>query len=133
MNAAGIALDTTIAIRVGNHDSDVIAWLRGFPQVFLPVVALAELRFGAENSGRPDENLATVEEIAARCPILIADEAVAREWASLKAHLRRTSTPIPDNDLWIAAICRVNDLPVATFDRHFASVPNLVALAPMTS
>jgi tRNA(fMet)-specific endonuclease VapC len=45
------------------------------------------------------------------------------------AELKRAGTPIPTNDLWIAALCRQHDLPLLSRDRHFDRVPGLRRIA----
>jgi predicted nucleic acid-binding protein len=50
-------------------------------------------------------------------------------YGEVKAELARLGKPIPDNDLWIAAVARQHDLPLATRDAHFALVPGLKTLA----
>jgi predicted nucleic acid-binding protein len=47
----------------------------------------------------------------------------------IKAELAHLGKPIPDNDVWIAALARQHDLPLATRDDHFTAVPALKTLA----
>jgi tRNA(fMet)-specific endonuclease VapC len=61
--------------------------------------------------------------------LLLPDEGTAESYGLFKAALARIGKPIPDNDLWIAAVARQWDLPVATRDAHFAAAPNLKTLA----
>jgi tRNA(fMet)-specific endonuclease VapC len=46
-------------------------------------------------------------------------------YGELKAVLRDRGTPIPENDLWIAAIARQHDTPLVTRDVHFDAIPGL--------
>ena len=48
-----------------------------------------------------------------------------REYGTLKALLREAGTPIPDNDLWIAALARQHELTILSRDRHFECVPGI--------
>lgn len=61
--------------------------------------------------------------------MLLPDEGTAEHYGDLKAELARLGKPIPDNDLWVAAMARQYDLPLATRDAHFAQVPGLQTLA----
>ena len=61
--------------------------------------------------------------------VLLPDELTAEVYGQIKAELAQAGTPIPDNDLWIAALAREYQLPLATKDRHFALVPGLSTLA----
>jgi tRNA(fMet)-specific endonuclease VapC len=71
---------------------------------------------------------AQVRAIVRTAVLLLPDEGTAETYAVLKAELARIGRPIPDNDLWIAAIARQWDLPLATRDAHFAVVPGLTIL-----
>ncbi|MBT3290058.1 MAG: PIN domain-containing protein, partial [Victivallales bacterium] len=39
--------------------------------------------------------------------------------------LKAAGTPIPTNDVWIAALCREHRLPLVSRDSHFAAVSAL--------
>ena len=99
-----------------------IAWAE---EVFLPVTALGELYFGAEKSGRPEANRRKLGALLSANVILPCDVIVAREYGRLKAVLRKQGTPIPDNDIWIAAIALRNELTLVSRDRHFERIPGL--------
>jgi predicted nucleic acid-binding protein len=49
----------------------------------------------------------------------------AEHYAKLFAQLKRAGTPVPDNDLWIAALVLERDLTLLTRDRHFEKIPQL--------
>jgi len=130
MPGAEVAFDTTVAIAILNGREDVARWSRGFDVIWLPVPVLGEFHFGAENSGKPEENLRRVDELAARCKVLILGEATARTYSTLRLDLKRKGKPIPENDLWIAAVCVEHDIPLATTDGHFREVSSLRILVP---
>ena len=54
-----------------------------------------------------------------------AGRETTEQYARLFVQLRRAGTPVPDNDLWIAALAMEHDLAVITRDRHFESIPQL--------
>ena len=49
----------------------------------------------------------------------------AREYAQIRAQLRRAGTPIPENDVWIAALAKEHGWPLATDDEHFRRIAGL--------
>lgn len=55
----------------------------------------------------------------------MCDEATARMYGEVKAALRKKGRPIPENDVWIAALARQYDLRLISRDKHFATVENL--------
>jgi tRNA(fMet)-specific endonuclease VapC len=56
------------------------------------------------------------------------DDATAEIYANLAAELERKGTPIPENDIWIAAVSLELDMPLATRDAHFERVAGLAVL-----
>ena len=63
--------------------------------------------------------------------ILSVDRKVADRYGEIYFHLRKSGRPIPQNDMWIAAIAIAARVPLVTYDRHFDRVPDLVTLAPV--
>jgi tRNA(fMet)-specific endonuclease VapC len=61
--------------------------------------------------------------------LLLPDQSTSEQYGEVKAELAGMGKPIPDNDIWIAAIARQFDLPLVTRDRHVAAVPRLTVLA----
>lgn len=99
------------------------------PEVFLPSIALGELLYGAERSTRRAENLAEGQGFAASVAILSCDAGTAPHYGEIKSELRRKGRPLPDNDIWIAAIARQHQLTVATRDAHFGEIVGLPLLS----
>lgn len=50
---------------------------------------------------------------------------IAEEYAKIRLKLKENGTPIPENDIWIAAICKVNAILLATNDKHFNKIEGL--------
>ena len=57
--------------------------------------------------------------------VLDADTTTARRYADVREELRLAKTPIPENDVWIAALARQHDLPLLSRDGHFDCVSGL--------
>lgn len=88
----------------------------------IPSVALGELYFGALNSAQVARKLARSEVIASNFPVPDCDTETARVYGALKARLRVRGRPIPDNDLWIAALTVQHDLILLTRNAHFEAI-----------
>jgi tRNA(fMet)-specific endonuclease VapC len=92
----------------------------------LPTIALGELRYGAERALRSAEEHAAVSRLVSRCILLAVNSAIAVEYGRVKAGLARRGTPIPENDIWIAATAIHYDLELLNTDReHFGKVEGL--------
>ena len=95
--------------------------------VGFPAVALGELRTGFALGRKPLEN---ERELAAflRNPvveILDVDDAASRIYADIVVTLRKAGTPLPTNDIWIAAIAAREGAPMVTFDEHFRTIQRM--------
>jgi tRNA(fMet)-specific endonuclease VapC len=117
-------LDTNAAIALSKQNTALETFIRD-KEVFLPVIAIAELMYGAENSDRREENLAKVEAFAQQRVVLNCDLNTARWYGRIFKQLKDKGKPIPRNDVWIAAIAMQHDLILVTKDAHFNNVDNL--------
>jgi tRNA(fMet)-specific endonuclease VapC len=120
-----VLLDTNIIIQLFADDAGVRLGVAHADAVFVPVIALGELFYGARQSGRVAANLERITAFAAAAAVLVCDGATAAAYGELKAVLRAQGTPIPENDIWIAALARQHALKLATRDIHFEAVPGL--------
>lgn len=69
----------------------------------ISVVTLAELRYGAACSARPEANHEVIDDFASGIMLLGLDDGIARTFGDLKAQLRARGALIDDFDLLIAA------------------------------
>jgi tRNA(fMet)-specific endonuclease VapC len=95
--------------------------------IFLPFVTLAELRagFACGTVARKNESFLTRFLNRPRVRVLLADEDTTHHYARVFVQLRTQGTPIPVNDMWIAALVLQHDLLLYSRDRHFDSLPQL--------
>jgi tRNA(fMet)-specific endonuclease VapC len=120
-----VILDTNILIGLLAGEAAVLAGLRTAEAVYVPVIALGELYYGARKSARATENVERIAAFAATAAVLHCDGGTAAAYGELKAALRARGTPIPEKDLWIAALARQHALTLVSRDAHFAGVPGL--------
>ena len=117
-------------------DTNIIsAWLKGesgiadkidaAKEIHLPVIAVGELQYGAMFSKHTKKNIDDINNISARYNVLVADENTAGRYGEIKAALRKKGKPIPENDIWIAAIALQHGLIVVTRDKHFSEIEEL--------
>ena len=77
------------------------------------------------NSQRIAANAAELDRILADFRLWGYERAEAVEFGRIKAELRRTGRPIPDIDVQLAGIARINGLTLLTSDKHFEAVSDL--------
>lgn len=118
-------LDTNIVTALFAGEASVIEHLGTADEVFLPVPALGELYYGARKSARAAANLARLDEFAASVTVNGSEPETARQYGLLKHQLRTKGRPLPENDIWIAALALEHDLTLVTRDRHFLEIDGL--------
>lgn len=112
-------LDTSVLIELFAKDKNVLARLESAESTFVPSIALGELHYGARKSSRTEKNLEQLEALASQAVILPCDVQTSYWYGYVKDGLRRTGQPIPENDIWIAAMALQHGLTLATRDNHF--------------
>ena len=118
-------LDTNIIIALFASDAAVKTHLAETDEVFISSIAIGELYFGARKSTRVQDNLVRIDDFASNNVVLACDTETARRYGEMKERLRARGRPIPENDIWIAAIALQHALTLATRDAHFETVEGL--------
>jgi tRNA(fMet)-specific endonuclease VapC len=128
-----IALDTNVVIAIFNNKRDTVNLLRDYQTIYLPITVCGELLFGAKNSNKSQENEQKCHEFIRTCNLLNINEWVAEQYATTRRALKIKGKPIPENDIWIAATCIINNIPLATFDSDFDHVDDLMLIKLISS
>jgi tRNA(fMet)-specific endonuclease VapC len=118
-------LDTNIIIDLLANEDAVKEKLAGTEEAFISSITIGELFYGAEKSSRPAENVRRIENLASISTVLGCDTHTGRCYGQIKNMLRTKGRPVPENDLWIAAIARQHDLILVTRDKHFNEIEGL--------
>ena len=130
----GVSVDAVQAARMGRMAGELLDWNRRInltaitdPQeVALSAVTLAELRYGAACSARPDTNHQVIDDFISGVLILGLDDEIAYAFGELKSQLRQRGALIDDFDLLIAATAHRYEMTVITHNRdHFARIREL--------
>jgi tRNA(fMet)-specific endonuclease VapC len=122
-------LDTNVVIALFAGEPATLQRLRRAQMVFVPAIVIGELLYGAFKSNRVRENVTRIEEFAAANTVLACDLETARQYGQLKDQLRRKGRPLPENDLWIAALARQHRLTLVSRDGHFGEIAKLRLIA----
>lgn len=118
-------IDTNALIKLLARDPS-LRWKMGHDfRCFLSFISVGELYAGAHQSTRQASNIAEVQRICLEIPVLGWDMQVASEYGRIQAALRRKGTPIPQNDIWIAATAIRHGMTLVTLDKHFTAVQGL--------
>jgi tRNA(fMet)-specific endonuclease VapC len=120
-----IAVDTNAVIAYREAVFGVCTLIDRTDLLFLPAIVLGELLYGAINSTKPEKNEHDITIFANNSILMQVDESVAIRYAKVHHGLKKKGTPIPENDIWIAALCLEQDVPLLSNDGHFKYVQGL--------
>lgn len=122
-------LDTNIVIALFADEAIVKDNLARIHEVFIPSITIGELYYGARKSGRIQANLTRIDDLVANSTVLACDVETARQYGEIKNKLRLKGRPLPENDIWIAALALQHELILVTRDSHFQEVESLQTVA----
>ena len=118
-------LDTNAVIALVDGDVSMRNLVTQADEIFIPSPVLGELYFGAFRSGQVPENVERIDNLVRWYAILRIDEFTAKSYGMLRKQLGIAGRPIPNNDLWIAALAQQHGAMIVTRDSHFDAVENL--------
>jgi tRNA(fMet)-specific endonuclease VapC len=122
-----MAIDTNRFVDFAKGLPEAVERFRRADEILVPFIVIGELRAGFAGGGRARENEATLVRFleSRRVDVMFADEDTTHHYARLFQQLRRQGTPIPTNDLWIAALVVQHQLHLFARDAHFDHLPQI--------
>jgi predicted nucleic acid-binding protein len=123
-----VALDTNALSDFAAGSDALGKMLMPFRGLALPATVLGEYRYGLLGSKRHARLTEWLNELLAEVRVLEVRESTTAVYARIRRHLRAAGTPIPENDVWIAASAIEHDLPLASRDKHLRLVRGLEVL-----
>jgi tRNA(fMet)-specific endonuclease VapC len=118
-------IDTVAAIAQLNNDVAILPLFTAMVRVSIPIIVVAELYAGAEHSGRVEANIQRTDKYLDGANILFCDLETARRYGKIVQMLSKKGRPIPQNDMWIAALALQHQLTLVTRDAHFNQIDGL--------
>lgn len=122
-----IVIDTNRYRDFCDHEPIALDQVQIADHIFLSYISLAELRAGFLCGSRARENERILNRFlnSPRVSVLYPTEQTIRHYAQIFYQLRQQGTPIPTNDIWIAALVIENNLTFFSRDQHFDHLPQL--------
>lgn len=123
-----ILLDTNAYVAFKKGQANVVSYIREAEQVVFSAVVMGELLFGFRNGNRFEQNMAELEAFLENpyVSFLPVTAVTADRFGRIAALLKRKGSPIPTNDIWIAAHVMETGAELVTLDQHFEKVDGLV-------
>ena len=122
-----LAVDTNRYTDLCRGDRTVVETVEHADEVWLPFIVLGELRAGFAVGNQGPRNEAVLRRFLLKpgVAVLYADEQTTHHYAAIYRQLRKQGTPIPTNDMWIAALVLEHSLVLFARDAHFDALPQL--------
>ena len=123
-----VLLDTNAYTALLKGDESVLDALAQAKTVFMSVFVLGELYAGFKGGSKETKNRKQLDDFLSRpsVRILTATQETSDIFGTIKHRLRTAGTPIPINDVWIAAHATESGSHIVTFDSHFNAVSGLL-------
>ncbi len=123
-----VALDTNRYTDLFLRVAETITVVEQAESVALPFVVVGELRAGFGHGRRQAENEAALRRFLAKADVrvLFPDDQTTHHYAGVYRQLRKQGSPIPTNDMWIAALVLQHNIALHARDKHFDNLPQLV-------
>ncbi len=129
-----LILDTNRYDDLNSGDPAVVRRVESAAEVWVSIIVLGELRAGFLEGSQQTRNESILAKFLCepKVDILTPTAETTDFYARIWVALRKQGTPIPTNDIWIAAQAIENDLTLDTRDQHFSHVPNLKLVSART-
>ena len=122
-----VAVDTNRLTDLLQGDAQLAERLGVCDEVWVPLMVLGEIKAGFHGGTKRHRNEALLQRFLAKATVsvLLPSRETAEHYARIFVQLKHAGTPVPDNDLWIAALALEHDLTLITRDRHFERIAQL--------
>ena len=122
-------LDTSAVSALVDKNPALVELLRDARRLAVTLITLGELAYGLrQSSNRRELERWIHESLLTRVELLLPDLATVEHYADVRNELKKAGTPIPANDIWIAALARQHELPLLSLDLHFDRVSDVTRL-----
>ncbi|SRR5579884_778126 len=126
--ALRLVIDTNRYTDLCRGNVEAIETIESADELWLPFIVIGELRAGFAVGTQGSRNEATLRRFLLKpgVDVLYADEQTTHHYANIYRQLRKQGTPIPTNDMWIAALVLQHSLTLYDRDAHFDALPQLM-------
>jgi predicted nucleic acid-binding protein len=120
-----VILDTNALCAYLDNTPEAVKIVSEAREVAIPVIVAGEFAFGIAQSRHREVYERSLQRMLDRCTVLDIGIETAWHYAAIRLELKGAGTPIPANDVWIAALSRQYAIPVLSRDTHFDVVGGL--------
>jgi predicted nucleic acid-binding protein len=123
-----LLLDTNVLIRFFRSDRKIAGIISAYEKILVPAIVIGEFMAGVDTKTACGQKQLEVLEAFLDSPsvgIIPVTENTASAYARIFRFLKANGTPIPQNDIWIAACAADAGALLVTSDAHFTTIPLL--------
>jgi tRNA(fMet)-specific endonuclease VapC len=123
-----LILDTNAYVGFKRGDSELVEYLAAADVIFASPIVLGELMFGFRNGSRFTKNMKELNRFLSHSAVetIKLSEITSDRYSRIAAQLKQQGTPLPSNDIWIAAQTMETGAELVTMDKHFDKISGLV-------
>lgn len=123
-----ILLDTSAYVGFKRGAGEIVDIIVRSESILLSPIVLGELMFGFRNGTKYKKNMAELNEFISHksVSLLRISDITSDRYARIALQLKQQGTPIPTNDIWIAAQTVETGAELITSDGHFKKIGGLV-------
>ena len=121
-------LDTNAVSDIFKKNDTIKVHLENANQLYVPAIVLGEYLFGMKASTKANELSTILSSFMKNVQELLIGSKTAYYYADIYWELKNNGTPIPENDIWIAALAREFNIPILSRDTHFDLVQDITRL-----
>lgn len=122
-------LDTNAISALAGTDRRLIAIIEDLPVLVLNIISLGEYRYGVDRSRYRNKLTAWLNALISESEILAPNLDTLPIYSQIRQQLKDAGTPIPANDVWIAAIALQHEMSVVSRDAHFDKIQGITRVA----
>lgn len=123
-----ILLDTSAYVAFKLNDTEVVQTIIAAEEIIFSPIVLGELMFGFRNGSKFKENMKDFNQFLLHevVELVSIGKITSDRYSRIASQLKEQCTPIPTNDIWIAAQTMEHGAELITTDRHFEKINGLV-------
>ena len=125
-----ISIDTNAYTAFCRGEAKAIEYMEAAEELLVPAIVIGELISGFVQGSKQQKNMELLDTFLAKPGVVLhsISQREAHRFGLLVKALRQAGTPIPSNDIWIAATALCADAALLSRDNHFQHVPGLLVI-----
>jgi tRNA(fMet)-specific endonuclease VapC len=123
-----LLIDTNIYSYAMRGDAEIIKALQQVSDIGITAISIGELLYGFKAGNKEETNRQELNQFldSPRVTLYSINEETAEYYCLILDQLKKNGTPIPTNDIWIAAVAFQQGMPIYTKDQHFNKINGLL-------